>query len=220
MRRTPALVATLALVLGSTATAATWPKLERNAADQALAKQSILHIGDFGTGAGWTSAATGGGGGNLDDPSCHGSAFSDVGRVLTGSAESSFKTTGLQVWSSAEVMKTLAMAQRDVQRTSSSVVVPCLTAILRKSLPPTGAKLVSMKELPFPRIGDWSDAYRALVDVSANGVSVRVQFDIVLVQSGRVEITLMQVAPFAVSSLAKTGEERLVQRLAGTALAA
>ena len=219
MRRTLAIAAALALTVAATATAATWPKHEANAADQALAKRSVLHMGDFGTGAGWTSAPTGGGGAHLDDPSCDGSAFSDVGRVLTGSAESSFRTTGLQVWSSAEVMKTLAMAQRDARRTSSSVVVPCLTAVLKKSLPATG-KLVSMEGLPFPRVGDWSDAYRALVDVSANGVSVRVQFDIVLVRSSRVEITLMQVAPFAVSSLAKTGEEHLAQRLVGNALVA
>ena len=219
MRRSLAVVTTLALLLGSTAAGAAWPKREQNAPDQALANRSILHLSDFGTGAGWTSAPTGGGGGTLDDPSCHSSAFSDVGRVLTGSAESSFKTAGLQIWSSAEVMKTLAMAQRDVQRTSSSVVVPCLTAILSKSLP-SGAKFVSLKELPFPRVGDWSDAYRALVDVSANGVTVRIQFDMVLVRSSRVEITLMQVAPFAVSSLAKTGEARLAQRLAGTTLAA
>jgi hypothetical protein len=220
MRRRLAAVVTLALVFGGTATAATWPKRERNAADQALANRSILHLSDFGTGAGWTSAPTGGGGGaNLDDPSCHSSSFNDVGRVLTGSAESSFKTAGLQVWSSAEVMKTLAMAQRDVRRTSTSVIVPCLTGILKKSLPP-GTKFVSMKELAFPRVGDWSDAYRALVDVSANGVTVRVQFDMVLVQSSRVEITVMQVAPFAVSRLAESAEQRLVQRLAGAALVA
>ena len=77
-----------------------------------------------------------------------------------------------------------------------------------------------MKRLAFPRIGDWSDAYRALIDVTVNGTKVRLQVDMVLALRSRVEITLMQMAPFAVSSLAKTGEVRLAQRLAGASLSA
>jgi hypothetical protein len=151
----PAAVVLTALGLGVTtvAAAATWPKHERNAADQALAKRAVLHTGDFGAGTGWSTAPPDSGGGNLDDPSCHGAAFSDVGRVITGSADSSFKATGLQVWSSAEVMKTLAMAHHDAVQTKSSVVVPCLAALLRKNLP-AQARLVSAKELSFPEVGD------------------------------------------------------------------
>jgi hypothetical protein len=36
----------------------------------------------------------------------------------------------------------------------------------------------------------------------------------------RVEITLMQLAPFVISSQAKSGEVRMVQRLAGASLVA
>jgi hypothetical protein len=201
------------------AAAATWPKHQPTAADQALAKRSVLTLGDFTPGSGWAPASAGGSGGSLHDPACKGPAFSDVGRVLTGSADSSFQATGLQVWSSAEVMKTLAMAQHDASVTTNAVVAPCLRAVLRKGLPPN-SKLVSVTRLAFPRVGDWSDAYRAVVDVSVAGNSVQMQLDLVLVLHGRVEITLMQLAPHVISGAAKAGEERLVQRLAGASLAA
>src|SRR5207248_9398107 len=159
-RRSLVLVAIVAVALGAAgaAGAQTWPKVERNAADQALAKQSILHLEDFTPGSGWTVAPAGGGSGSMSDPSCNGPAFSDQGRVLTGQASSSFKATGLQVWSSADVMQTVAMARHDADQTKSATIVPCMSAMFAKSLPKT-AKLVSVKKLSFPRIGDWSDAY-------------------------------------------------------------
>ena len=206
-------VAVAALATASAAAAGAWPKLERNAADQALANKAILHIGDFAPGSGWSSAPTGTSG-SLHDPACTGPAFSDEGRVLTGKASSSFRATGLQVWSSAEVLKTLAMARSDAAKTTSSVVVPCISALLRKGLPEQ-ARLVSVKRLALPRVGDWSDAYRALVDVTVNGTKLRMQVDLILVLRSRVEITLMQLAPALISSQAQAGEVRMVQHLAG-----
>jgi hypothetical protein len=208
-----------ALVTASIAAAAdSWPKLERNAADQALAEKAIIHLTDFAPGSGWTIALTGSSG-NLHDPACTGPAFSDEGRVLTGKASSSFRATGLQVWSSAEVMKTEAMARTDADKTTSSAVVPCITALLRKGLP-SQAHLVSVKRLAFPRVGDWSDAYRALVDVTVNRTKLRMQVDMILVLRSRVEITLMQMAPFVISAQAKEGEVRMVQHLVGASLVA
>jgi hypothetical protein len=211
--------AAAALATASAAAAAgTWPKLERNAADQTLAEKSILHIGDFTPGLGWTTASTGTSG-NVHDSACAGPAFSDEGRVLTGKASSSFKATGLQVWSSAEVMKTLAMARQDAAKTTSSAVVRCVTALIKKGLP-AQVRLVSVKRLSLPRVGDWSDAYRALLDVSVNGDKVRMQVDLILVQRSRIEISLMQMAPFAISAQAQAGEVRIVQHLAGASLVA
>jgi hypothetical protein len=42
----------------------------------------------------------------------------------------------------------------------------------------------------------------------------------VLVQNKRAEITLMQMAPAAISALAQAGEQRMVQRLAASSLSA
>jgi len=217
-----AFVVVAALAGAAGAAAGTWPKHEPNAKDQALAKKSILHITDFTPGSGWAKAPdTSSGSVSANDPSCSGPQFSDVGRVLTGTASSSFQAQGLQVWSEADVMKTLAMANKDAVGMASAAFTTCMSAILRKSMPKT-ARFVSVKELSFPRVGDWSKAYRALFDISAKGVTIRFQFDIVMVRSDRVEISLMQMAPFVISSQAKDGEVRLVQRLAGssTSLAA
>src|SRR5690349_14282876 len=126
----------VALAVAASATAGTWPKMERNATDQALAKKSILHLSDFTPGSGWTVASgdSGSGSAPVNDPACKTAAFSDQGRVLTGSASSSFKATGLQVWSSADVMKTVAMARHDAAETTSTAVMPCLSAAFAKNL--------------------------------------------------------------------------------------
>ena len=213
--------AALALVASGAALAAdAWPKREPNAADQALAKKSIVHITDFAPGSGWSKAPDSGGSSGMKDPAaCKDPAFSDEGRTVTGSASSSFKATGLQIWSSAEVMQTVAMARQDADQMRGGPLMPCLRAAFTKGLPKT-ARLVSVNRLAFPRIGDWSDAYRALIDVTVTGAKVRLQVDMVLVLQKRIEITLMQMAPFAISSIAKTGEVRLAQRLAGPSLSA
>jgi len=215
-----AFVAAALVCAGSAAAAGTWPKHEKNAADQALAAKSILHLSDFTPGTGWKVAHDGGdSGGTMDDPACKGAQFSDVGRVLTGSASSTFEAPGLQVWSSADVMKTLAMARTDVGKMTRAAIVPCLAAVIRNNLPKT-VRLRSVDALSFPRVGDWTSAYRVVIDVTVSSTTVRMQLDVVLVQHDRVEITLMQMAPSSISSLAKAGELRMAQRLAGPSLSA
>src|SRR5262249_50589203 len=78
-----AIVAAALAPASAAAAAGSWPKLERSAADQALADRSILHLTDFAPGSGWSPAPTPSSG-NLHDPACAGRAFSDEGRVLTG----------------------------------------------------------------------------------------------------------------------------------------
>ena len=215
------LLVTSALVFAGTAGAAdVWPRKEPNAADQALAKKSVLHLSDFIPGSGWTTASTSGGSGTNDEPgACQGSAFSDQGRVITGTAETSFKAPGLQVWSWAEVMQTLAMVRGDVQQASDAALMKCMRASFEQEMP-KGTQFISLKKLAWPPVGDWRAAYRALIEVSVQGTKVRLQVDMVLVQNKRAEITLMQMSPFSISALAKAGEERMVQRLAGSTLTA
>jgi hypothetical protein len=215
------LLAAGALVFAGAASAAgVWPKKQPNAADQAFAKKSVLHLNDFTPGSGWTAASMHGSSGKNDEPAaCQGSAFSDQGRVITGSAQSSFKAPGLQVWTWAEVMQTLGMVRRDVAEASDAVLMKCMRASFQQEMP-KGTQLVSLKKLAWPPVGDWHVAYRALLDVVVQGTTVRLQVDMVFVQNKRAEITLMQMAPFAISALAQAGEERMVQRLAGSSLAA
>jgi hypothetical protein len=212
--------AVAALATASVAAAAdTWPKMQPNAADQALAKKSVLHITDFTPGSGW-KAVSSSSRSNGDAPAaCKGPAFDQTGQITTGTADTSFEATGIRVWSEADVMKTLAMARRDVKAVSGGPILSCLRSAFEKELP-SEARFVSAKALPFPAVGDWSTAYRALIDVSVNGTKVRLQLDMVLVLDNRVEITLMQMAPFALSAGPKAAEERMVQHLTLNALTA
>jgi hypothetical protein len=201
------------------AAADSWPKFRPNAADQALAKKSILHSTDFTPGSGWAAApydssgsGSSGGGSGGDTPECNNAAFSSVGEISTGSAKSSFKAPGVQVWSEADVMKTVAMAKHDAKLATKGAVLKCLQAATKKNLP-AGMHAVSVKRLAFPAVGDWSTAYRVIFDVSSNGKTVPVQLDLILVLNDRVEITLMQASPFAISNLAEAAEQRLVQQL-------
>jgi hypothetical protein len=212
-------VATALVVAGAAAAADTWPKNEPNAADQALAKKSVLHLTDFTPGSGWAAApkaalSMGGSGSNVD--SCE---VDDRGKVVTGTASTAFRAPGFQVWSEADVMQTAAMVRLDVKQASDPALIACVRATLAKEMP-KGTQFVSLKKLAFPTVGDWTMAYRALVDVSVRATKIRLQLDIVFVQNERVEITLMQMAPFAISALAKAAEVRMVERLAGSSLVA
>ena len=193
-----------------------WPKLQPTAADQALAKKSILKIGNFTPGSGWVTApfdSSGSGSGSSGDtPQCNNAAFNPVGEIQTGTARSSFKAPGVQVWSEADVMKTVAMAKHDAKVATSGAILACLQAATKQNLP-AGMHTRSVSHLSFPAIGDWSTAYRVIFDVTSNGKTVPVQLDMVFVLNDRVEITLMQASPFAISTLAKAAEERLAQQL-------
>jgi len=212
-------VVTSLFVAGAAAAADTWPRSEPNAADQALAKKSVLHLSDFTPGSGWTvdpkgASSMSGSGSNAD--SCQ---VDDRGKVVTGTASTSFRAPGFQVWSQAEVMQTTAMVSLDVKQASDPDLIACVRATLVKEMP-KGTQFISLKKLAFPTVGDWTMAYRALVDVSVQASKIRLQLDIVFAQHHRVEITLMQMAPFAVSALAKAAEVRMVERLAGSSLVA
>ena len=212
-----ALGAAIATSLAAGARAAT---VRPNPADQALAKRSILHITDFTPGSGWVAAPIGGSASSANvDPSCDSAGSNAPGRVQTGTATSSFKAPGLQVWSTAEVVQTVAMGRGDVAEMTPSAVTRCLSAMFTKSLP-ANAKLVSVHKFSFPQVADWTTAYRAVIDVSVAGTNVRMQADLVLVLSRRVEITLAQIAPYAISAQSAAAELRLVEHLAGASLAA
>jgi predicted small secreted protein len=211
-------IAAIALIAAGAASAK-WPKIVHNAADQAFAKKSVLQLADFPAGSHWKAASTKGGSGTTNTSDCTGPAFSDRGRVLTGSADAAFGTTGIEIWSHAEVVQTDAMARHDVAESKNPAVRQCLSSLLKNNMPTEG-KFVSIKPLPFPRIGDSTVAYRALIDVTVTGQVLRMQFDLVFVLHSRAEITLIQMAPFVISSDAKAFEVVMASRLAGAPLVA
>ena len=139
--------------------------------------------------------------------------------VLNGTAGVRFTYPGIQIETVAQVLQTSKMVALDWQRTvATPAVLPCIRTMVAKTLP-SSAKIVSVKRLAFAKVATYTDAFRMLIDVSANGTTVRTFADIVLVGRGRTEITMTTVAPLAADAAVRAAEGRLALLAARRAIA-
>ncbi|HZE28558.1 MAG TPA: hypothetical protein VE055_00565 [Gaiellaceae bacterium] len=212
------LVATAAVLLGLVAATAAEPsspppskeQIRFAAADQAAARAAVLRLADLGS-SGWQ-------GGRLKPHVgaglvCRGYTPKQSDLVLTGAAETAWHRAGLVVRSVAQVLKTRDMVARDWARTVSDPrAVSCLRGAVTKGLT-SSERLVSFRKLAFPRLATYATAYRALIDVSAQGTHARVLVDLVLVGHNRTELTLMLAAPAAAGASIAAADVRLARRL-------
>ena len=180
-------------------------------AGQRAARAAVLSRADIGTAPGWAfktrkpdlSA-------NIACANFH-PKQSDL--VLNGAAEVEWSRPGLDLDSEAQVLETPAMVRLDWQRTVLSPAVdPCLRSIFQKQSTAT-AKFVSLTRLAFPAVGTYTRAYRTLIDYTQSSQTVRVAVDLILVGSGRTEITLTTTAPVVAGPAVKTLEVRLAREL-------
>lgn len=200
-----------ALVLAGVA-AADKEKIDLTPAGQAAARAAVLTRADIGTASGWT------GGARKPDLSatlqCPSFRPKQSDLVLIGADASTWKHAGLELDSEAQVLRTPEMMRLDWQRSVLvPEVVPCLRSVFSKQAG-AGGRLVSLGRIAFPRIGEYTRAYRGLLDVQASGATVRVMIDIVLVGRGSTEITLTSFAPFAAEPSVAAAEVRLARALA------
>ena len=209
-------VALVALVAAAAADPASPPpskeQVHFTAADQAAARRAVLRLADLGS-SGWQGGRVKPNvGSGLVCSSGYAPKQSDL--VLTGAAESAWHRTGLQVRSVAQVLKTRAMVARDWARTVTDPrAVACLRGVVTKGLT-ASERLVSFRRLPFPRIAEFTTAYRAIVEVSAGGARARVLVDLVLVGRSRTELTLIVAAPAAAGASIAAADGRLARALA------
>jgi hypothetical protein len=187
-------------------------KVRLTAAGRAAAREAVVRLADLGAGARWT------GGVRKADLSstmpCAGYRPKQSDLVLIGAAKTVWKTTGLQIASEAQVLKTPAMVRLDWKRTVlAPQVLPCLRRGLAKSLP-TSQRFISLRQIAFPRLATYTRAYRALIDVTTSTATTRVMVDIALVGRGRSEITLVTTAALAAAPVVKPAEIRLARLLA------
>ena len=180
-----------------------------NPADQAAARAAVLRRRDLGSG--WAGGAR-----KPAPPStitCPGYEPKQSDLVLTGAAEARFQHTGLVLQTDAQVLKTRAMVARDWQR---SIVDPralsCLRHMLSKQLQ-SNERLVSFRRRAFPRLAKYAAAYRMLVRVHAQGQSVLVVIDLVVVGRSRTELTLTTSAPAAARTAIAAAEVRVARAL-------
>jgi hypothetical protein len=205
-----------ALVLATGAAASTGDngrqQIRLNAADNAAARAIVLRQSDFGSVPGWSGgvkkpdlSSTG--------PTCANFHPKNSDLVLTGVAESEFQNAGVFIDSEAQVLRTAEMVKLDWQR---SVLAPgllsCLRSYLAKSAP-ASAKVHAIQRLAFPRVAQYTAAFRLAIDVTTSGTTLRMLLDFLLVGKGRTEVTLTTVAPYEAREAIKSAEVRLARLL-------
>ena len=209
-------LATASLVLAGVAAAGD-AKIQLSAAGQAAARAAVIKRADLGTAGGWT--------GGMLKPNfsqaleCPSYRPKQSDLTVIGAAESRWKNSALQVQSGAQVLKTAEMVQLDWQRSIlHPKALPCLRSTLVREFG-ASAQLVSLRRIAFPQITSRSRAYRALADVKTSAGAVRVMYDIVLIATGRTEITMTAVAPATIADGIAGAEVRLARALVARAAA-
>jgi hypothetical protein len=175
------------------------------AADQAMAKAAVLKLADLPNLGTWKKAKSGSGSG-ADSFSCAGYHPKESDLVTTGQAKSSFTTTGTEVDSEVDVLKTKHMVDLDWQRTFTHGLVSCLRTAFEHG---AGGKIsiVSLKPLSFPKVGSHTAAYRIVYGSKANGQPSRGVLDFVVITNGRAEISLILLANLGAPANVATGEK-------------
>jgi len=188
------------------------------AADQAAARKAVLRSADLGAGATWTSVPA-----KPDVTSsmdCKGFHPKQSDLVVTGAAATEFRSTGIDFRSESHLLRAPRMLALDWQRTViAPQVLPCLREGVTKGTAGAGTHLVSLKRVSFPRITSRTAAFRALLDVTSGGQSIRVLVDIVAMGKGRTELTLTTSAPYVALASVVSAEVRLARILAARAKA-
>jgi len=107
------------------------------------------------------------------------------------------------------------MVQLDWQRSvQTPKLVPCLRTVMQKAAG-AGGKVASVRKVAFPHVATYTAAYRVVIDVAANGTTVPVRLDTVLLGRGRTEVTLTVTSPDAAASVVFPAEVRVARLLAG-----
>lgn len=213
-RAVVALTAAIALVACGVAAADNW-QIRFTAEGQAAASAAVVARADLPVGADWSGVAVKP---NLASaPLCNGWNPKQSDLVVNGAAEMRWQSTALIFDSQASVLKTPTMVKLDWQRT---MLAPQTDSCLRKTVKdqlPVTASLVSFKRLAFPQVATYVRAYRALLDIAGSVSSVRFMTDIVVVGTGRTELTLLTVAPSSKTRAVYADETRIVRRLVSRA---
>jgi len=189
------------------------PQKRLTKADQAKARSIALHASDFP--AGWV------GGPNThttrDSPRCATYNPDQSDLVETGSVDSpDFKRAdGSFVSSSVGIFKTKKMAKAGYERVSKPQLASCFGELFKKGAAPATVQLLQVGPLAFRHLGDRSNAYRLMANVSLQGVTIPVAIDIVAFNRARVDVAMIFLGIRA--PLPASFEQSLAARVAARA---
>lgn len=154
------------------------PQDRIRAADQARAKAMLLRQADL---AGFQRQPVPGA-----DPHVTCAALDESDLTVTGDAESpNWAVSVVFATSAATVYATARDAATSWRRGTSAAGIRCLRAELAKEFVRQGARVVSLRPLSFPSLAQRSSAYRLTLAATAQGQTVRVFVDFVLLAQGR-----------------------------------
>jgi hypothetical protein len=207
-----------ALTCAAVAWAEAWP-VKYNAADQAAARAAVLKKSDLGTATGWKGGATKP---DFSPSTCtlQRPKVSDL--LVTGAAAAEWTyAEALTFHSETWVLKTAAMVKLDWQRTvAHPSLVPCFRQEFGTQFgTQPGMKLVSIQRISLPKLAPLARRYRVLIDLTQEGETVRLLSDLILIGKGRMEISLLTIAPYADRQDVQAAEVRLARALVARAKA-
>jgi hypothetical protein len=200
----------LALAFAAEA-AADDPTVRITRADQLKAEAALLKLKDFGVG--WTGGKRTPS--KLTAPKCPGFDPKESDLTVTGHAEARFTyARGSVVFDQDnQVLESEKAVKTDFARVIQPKLKDCLAYELKQS---GKGQIISVvvRELPFPRLGTESAAYRGTMVLRAGG-GRKVTFvsDFIFIGQGRYEYSLNVVAPAVLGGELASFEQSIAQKL-------
>jgi hypothetical protein len=206
-----ALVAGVLLALvGAAGAVADDPTVRISHADQLKAEAALLQLTDFGVG--WTGGKRTPS--KLTAPKCPGFDPKESDLTVTGHAEARFTyAKGSVVFDQDnQVLESKKAVATDFARVIRPELKDCLAYELKQS---GNGHVVSVvvRELPFPKVGTSSAAYRGTMVVRAGGRKVTFVSDFIFIGQGRLEYSLNIVAPAVLGSELVSFEQSIARML-------
>lgn len=183
VRRPLALAILASLVVTGAALAARGdPQRQLTPADEARAKAMLVRQSDL-------PGSTAGSPGPDIDFYCAGLDASDL--TLTGDAVGRRFAVGLMIAASAsEVYESRADASAAWRRATGPAGLVCARSLLRRQLAQQGARLISLRAIPFPRLSDRTVAYRATMSATTPQGEVPAYVDVIALMRSRAHATI------------------------------
>jgi hypothetical protein len=199
----------LALAFAAAA-AADDPTVRITKADQEKAEAALLKLKDFGVG--WTGGPRTPS--KLTAPKCPGFNPKESDLTVTGHAEARFTyARGSVVFDQdTQVLESAKAVSTDFARVIQPKLKDCLAYELKKS---GKGQIVSVvvRELPFPRLGTETAAYRGTMVIRAGTRKVTFVSDFIFIGQGRLEYSLNVVAPAVLGNELASFEQSIAQKL-------
>jgi hypothetical protein len=199
----------LALV-GAASAAADDPTVRISHADQMKAEAALLQLSDFGVG--WTGGRRTPS--KLTAPKCPGFDPKESDLTVTGHAEARFAyARGSVVFDQDnQVLESEKAVATDFARVIRPKLKDCLAYELKQSGKGQVVSVV-VSELPFPKVGTSSAAYRGTMVVRVGGRKVTFVSDFIFIGQGRLEYSLNIVAPAVLGGELVSFEQSIAQKL-------